>query len=160
MGVGIEDASMIHGLHHRRFPPIANHKEVDQELGNLNLSKGGDVDGIDYGIRFGAGFGSQIALSLVRRWPVEGERVNGRAVLAWNRRLAGTNDVVLRIKNNTLVAYVDGESNLHGGVQGEAWGPSAPFKAWSRNRKPHLLLSLYRKPPRAQPPPPRQPKLP
>ena len=128
MGVGIEDASMIHGLHHRRFPPIANHKEVDPELGNLNLSKGGDVDGIEYGIRFGAGFGSQIALSLVRRWPVEGERVNGRAVLAWNRRLAGTNDVVLRIKNNTLVAYVDGESNLHGGVQGEAWGPSAPFE--------------------------------
>ncbi|MGB0489583.1 MAG: beta-ketoacyl synthase N-terminal-like domain-containing protein [Candidatus Poseidoniaceae archaeon] len=128
MGVGIEDASMIHGLHHRRFPPIANHKEVDPELGNLNLSKGGSIDGIEYGIRFGAGFGSQIALSLVRRWPVEGDRIDGRAVLAWNRRLAGTNDVVLRVLDNKLVAYVDGESNLHGGVQGEAWGPSAPFE--------------------------------
>ena len=50
MGVGIEDASMIHGLHHRRFPPIANHKEVDPELGNLNLSKGGDIGGIEYGL--------------------------------------------------------------------------------------------------------------
>ena len=128
MGVGIEDASMIHGLHHRRFPPIANHKEVDPELGNLNLSKGGTTDGIEYGIRFGAGFGSQIALSLVRRWPVEGERVDGRAVLAWNRRLAGTSDVVLRVLDNKLVAYVDGENNLHGGVQGEAWGPSEPFE--------------------------------
>ena len=128
MGVGIEDASMIHGLHHRRFPPIANHKEVDPELGNLNLSKGGATDGIEYGIRFGAGFGSQIALSLVRRWPVEGERVDGRAVLAWNRRLAGTNDVVLRVLDNKLVAYVDGENNLHGGVQGDAWGPSEPFE--------------------------------
>ena len=128
MGVGIEDASMIHGLHHRRFPPIANHKEVDPELGDLNLSKGGDIDGIEYGIRFGAGFGSQIALSLVRRWPVEGERVDGRTVLAWNRRLAGTNDVVLRVLDNKLVAYVDGESNLHGGVQGGAWGPSAPYE--------------------------------
>lgn len=128
MGVGIEDASMIHGLHHRRFPPIANHKEVDPELGNLNLSKGGDIDGIEYGIRFGAGFGSQIALSMVRRWPVEGERVNGRAVLAWNRKLAGTNDVVLRVLDNKLVAYVDGDNNLHGGVQGDAWGPSEPFE--------------------------------
>jgi len=128
MGVGIEDASMIHGLHHRRFPPIANHKEVDPELGDLNLSKGGSIDGIEYGIRFGAGFGSQIALSLVRRWPVEGERVDGRAVLAWNRRLAGTNDVVLRVLDNKLVAYVDGENNLHGGVQGNAWGPSEAFE--------------------------------
>ena len=128
MGVGIEDASMIHGLHHRRFPPIANHKEVDPELGNLNLSKGGNVDGIEYGIRFGAGFGSQIALSLVRRWPVEGERVDGKAVLAWNRRLAGTNDLLIRVLDNKLVAYVDGESNLHGGVQGDEWGPSAPFE--------------------------------
>ena len=91
----------------------------------------------------------------MRRWPVEGERVDGRAVLAWNRRLAGTNDVVLRIKNNTLVAYVDGESNLHGGCKARHGVQALPSKAWSKNRKLHL--SLHRKPlPSLQPPPPRQ----
>jgi len=129
MGVGIEDATMIHGLHHRRFPPIANHKEVDPELGDLNLSKGGSIDGIEYGLRFGAGFGSQIALSLVRRWPVEGDRIDGRALLAWNRSLAGTNDLVLRVLEGKLVAYVNGDDNLHGGVQGEPWPPTAAFEA-------------------------------
>ncbi len=128
MGVGIEDASMIHGLHHRRFPPIANHKEVDPELGDLNLSKGGHIDGIEYGLRFGAGFGSQIALSLVRRWPVKGDRIDGRALLAWNRNLAGTNDLVLRVLDGKLVAFVNGNDNLHGGVRGDVWPPTAAFE--------------------------------
>ncbi len=46
MGVGIEDASMFHGMKTGRIPPIANHKETDPELGNLNLSKGGDYSDI------------------------------------------------------------------------------------------------------------------
>ena len=83
MGVGIEDASMIYGLHHGKIPPIANHKVVDEELGNLNLSKGGNYPNLKYGIRFGAGFGSQIALSLLRKWPVVGERIDAKKFLAW-----------------------------------------------------------------------------
>ena len=39
MGVGIEDASMFYGLLTGRIPPIANHKEVDPELGNLNFPR-------------------------------------------------------------------------------------------------------------------------
>ena len=71
MGVGIEDASMLYGMLTGRIPPIANHKETDPELGNLNLSKGGDYPNLEYGLRFGAGFGSQIALSFVRKWKIK-----------------------------------------------------------------------------------------
>ena len=121
MAVGIEDASMFYGLKTRRIPPIANHKEKDPELGDLNLSTGGDYPELEYGLRFAAGFGSQIALSLMRRWPVEGDRIDGARLLAWARGLAGTDDVVMRVLQNKLVAYVDGENNLHGGIQGEPW---------------------------------------
>ena len=128
MAVGIEDASMFHGMKTGRIPPIANHKETDPELGDLNLSIGGDYPNLKYGLRFAAGFGSQMALSLVRRWPVKGERIDGAKFLAWNRNLAGTDDVVMRLLDQKLVAYVDGDNNLHGGVQGEPWPITAAFE--------------------------------
>ena len=133
MAVGIEDASMFYGLLTGRLPPIANHKENDPELGDLNLSTGGDYPDVTYGLRFAAGFGSQIALSLMRKWPVEGERINGAKLLAWARQLAGTDDVVLRVLQNKLVAYVNGDDNLHGGVQGEPWPPT---EAWEGQPSP------------------------
>ena len=128
MAVGIEDASMFHGMKTGRIPPIANHKETDPELGDLNLSVGGEYPDLKYGLRFAAGFGSQMALSLVRRWPITGERIDGAKFLAWNRKLAGSEDVVMRLLDQKLVAYVDGEDNLHGGVQGEPWPITAPFE--------------------------------
>ncbi|MEC7112084.1 MAG: phosphopantetheine-binding protein, partial [Candidatus Thermoplasmatota archaeon] len=128
MGVGIEDASMFYGLLTKRIPPIANHKVVDEELGNLHLSKGGDYPNIQYGLRFAAGFGSQIGLSFVRAWPIQGERIDGKRLLAWCRGLAGTDDIQLRLLDNKLVAYVDGDNNLHGGIQGEVYDITAPFE--------------------------------
>ncbi len=128
MAVGIEDASMFYGLKTGRIPPIANHKENDPELGDLNLSTGGDYPELEFGLRFAAGFGSQIALSLMRSWPVEGERIDGAKLLAWARDLAGTDDVVMRVLQNKLVAYVNGDDNLHGGVQGEPWPATAPWE--------------------------------
>jgi len=128
MGVGIEDASMFYGLLTKRIPPIANHKVVDEELGNLHLSKGGDYPNIQYGLRFAAGFGSQIGLSFVRAWPIQGERIDGKRLLAWCRSLAGTDDIQLRLLDNKLVAYVDGDNNLHGGIQGDVYDITAPFE--------------------------------
>ena len=128
MGVGIEDASMFYGLLTKRIPPIANHKVLDEELGNLHLSKGGDYPNLEYGLRFAAGFGSQIGLSFVRAWPIQGERIDGKRLLAWCRGLAGTDDIQLRLLDNKLVAYVDGDNNLHGGIQGEVYDITAPFE--------------------------------
>ena len=139
---------MFYGLKTRRIPPIANHKEKDPELGDLNLSTGGDYPELEYGLRFAAGFGSQIALSLMRRWPVEGDRIDGARLLAWARGLAGTDDVVMRVLQNKLVAYVDGENNLHGGIQGDPWPITADWEgkpsvsstpSLHQNHPPHLL---------------------
>ena len=153
MAVGIEDASMLYGLLTRRIPPIANHKEQDPELGDLTLSKGGHYPNIEYGLRFAAGFGSQIALSLLRRWPVEGDRINGQRLLAWARSLAGTDDVVFRVLQNKLVSYVKGNDNLHGGVQGDPWSPTEPWEG-----RPSTSPLSTSQPPTAQstlsPPPP------
>ena len=155
MAVGIEDASMFHGMKTGRIPPIANHKETDPELGNLNLSTGGDYPNLKYGLRFAAGFGSQMALSLVRRWPVVGERIDGAKFLAWNRKLAGTEDVVLRLLDQKLVAYVDGDDNLHGGVQGKPWPITAPFEG-----KPSIAPAAAAPDPVAPTPSPAKPSPP
>jgi hypothetical protein len=65
MGTGIEDVLAVKSLETGVVPPVANFKEVDPELGVLNLSKGGAYP-VDYALRLGAGFGSQISMSLLR----------------------------------------------------------------------------------------------
>ena len=152
MGVGIEDASMFYGLLKKRIPPIANHKVMDEELGNLHLSKGGDYPGLKYGLRFAAGFGSQIGLSFVRAWPIEGERIDGQRLLAWCRSLAGSQDIQLRILDNKLVAYVDGDNNLHGGIQGDVYDITEPYEGL-------LSEEVPTKQPMANPSPEPEPEL-
>ena len=60
MGTGIEDVVAVKALETGCVPPVANFKEVDPELGSLNLSKGGTYP-VEYSLRLGAGFGSQIS---------------------------------------------------------------------------------------------------
>jgi acyl transferase domain-containing protein/acyl carrier protein len=70
MGVGIEDTVAIKALETGVVPPVANFQEQDPELGPLKLSRGG-VYPIRYALRLGAGFGSQISMSLMRWVPSE-----------------------------------------------------------------------------------------
>ena len=65
MGTGIEDVVAVKALETGCVPPVANFKEVDPELGQLNLSKGGNYP-VEYAIHLGAGFGSQISMVLLR----------------------------------------------------------------------------------------------
>ena len=65
MGTGIEDVVAVKALETGCVPPVANFKEVDPELGPLNLSKGGAYP-VEYALRLGAGFGSQISMTLLR----------------------------------------------------------------------------------------------
>ncbi|HXJ90305.1 MAG TPA: SDR family oxidoreductase [Candidatus Binatia bacterium] len=65
MGTGIEDVLAVKSLETGLVPPVANFKEIDPELGMLNLSKGGAYP-VEYALRLGAGFGSQISMSLFR----------------------------------------------------------------------------------------------
>ncbi len=68
MAVGIEDALAVKMLETGIVPPIPNFREVDPELGPLHLSKGGRYDR-DFALRLAAGFGSQIAMTLLERVP-------------------------------------------------------------------------------------------
>ena len=65
MGTGIEEVVAVKALETGCVPPVANFKEVDPELGPLNLSKGG-IYPVEYAIHLGAGFGSQISMMLLR----------------------------------------------------------------------------------------------
>jgi acyl transferase domain-containing protein/acyl carrier protein len=78
MGVGIEDVIAVKILEHGIVPPVPNYKEVDPELGTLNLSRGGRYP-VQYALHLAAGFGSQIAMTLLRRVPGSVDRVDNRA---------------------------------------------------------------------------------
>ena len=70
MGAGVEDVLAVKALETGIVPPVANFKEVDPELGELNLSKGG-VYPVEFALRLGAGFGSQISMTLLRWTPMK-----------------------------------------------------------------------------------------
>jgi acyl transferase domain-containing protein/acyl carrier protein len=74
MGVGVEDIVAIKALETGIVPPVPNFREIDPELGQLNLSRGGSYP-VTYALRLAAGFGSQISMMLLRWTPVaDGQR--------------------------------------------------------------------------------------
>ncbi|MGD2026785.1 MAG: beta-ketoacyl synthase N-terminal-like domain-containing protein, partial [Anaerolineales bacterium] len=108
MGVGIEDVVAVKALEHGIVPPIANiHRdfEPDPDLGSLNLSKGGTAD-IQYALRLGAGFGSQVAMTLLRKIPDTKNRVNQSAYKQWLSAVSGNPEPEIEIKKHTL-RFVD-----------------------------------------------------
>ncbi len=114
MGAGIEDVVAVKALETGCVPPVANFKEIDPELGALNLSKG-SVYPIQYALRLGAGFGSQISMTLLR-WVAtkDGVRPSPTALgytyriadptawKAWLSRLAGDRPADLEVVHRTL----------------------------------------------------------
>ena len=77
MGVGVEDVIALKILEHGIVPPVPNYKEVDPDLGQLNLSRGGRYP-VQYSLHLAAGFGSQIAFSLTRRIPGGPNRIDSQ----------------------------------------------------------------------------------
>ncbi len=75
MGVGIEDVIAVKILEYGIVPPVPNFREVDPDLGPLNLSRGGRYP-VQYALHLAAGFGSQIAMTLTRRIPGALNRVD------------------------------------------------------------------------------------
>ncbi len=71
MGAGIEDVVAIKALETGVVPPVPNYRVPDPDLGSLNLSIGGSYD-VRYALRLAAGFGSQIAMTLMRWTPLPG----------------------------------------------------------------------------------------
>jgi NAD(P)-dependent dehydrogenase (short-subunit alcohol dehydrogenase family)/acyl carrier protein len=93
---------------------VANFKEVDPELGPLNLSRGGGYP-VRYALRLAAGFGSQISMGLLR-WvePPDGRRrspeelgfshriADAAAFTSWLGRLSGYPAPELEVDRRTL----------------------------------------------------------
>ncbi len=112
MAVGIEDVVAVKSLETGLVPPVANIKERDPDFGVLNLSRGGAYP-VRYALRLGAGFGSQISMSLLRWVPSpDGKRPtpdelgyagrldNPAAWKAWLARATGNTEV--EVVNRTL----------------------------------------------------------
>ena len=119
MGTGIEDAVSIHGLARGMFPPIANFKQPDPELGDLRLSVGGPVD-VQYVVRHAAGFGSQMVFTLVKKISNGLNRVDRQKVAKWVSNISNAHSE-LRVVDRKLVAYINPDEHIIGGVQGVEW---------------------------------------
>ena len=102
MGVGVEDAVAVKILERQIVPPVPNYREPDPELGTLNLSKGGHYP-VRYALRLAAGFGSQIAMTMLRRIQGLEERVADRvAYQRWLSEISGYPSPVLEVEKRTL----------------------------------------------------------
>ncbi|MGZ4528841.1 MAG: SDR family NAD(P)-dependent oxidoreductase [Mycobacterium sp.] len=114
MGAGIEDVVAIKSLETGLVPPVPNFKEPDPELGRLNLSVGGSYP-VRYALRLGAGFGSQIAMTLMRWTPVpdglhrppdelgyEYRIIDRKAWRRWLSQVSGKSDPDLEIVQHRL----------------------------------------------------------
>ncbi len=86
MGAGIEDVVAIKALETGVVPPVPNFKEPDPELGELNLSQGGSYP-VHHALRLAAGFGSQIAMSLLRWTPLPDGRHRSPSELGYAYRI-------------------------------------------------------------------------
>ena len=114
MAAGIEEVVAVKALETGIVPPVPNFHEVDPELGQLNLSRGGAYP-VTYALRLAAGFGSQISMALLR-WtePPGGRRrtpselgfayriADQAAWRSWLTRVSGRDDAELEIVQRKL----------------------------------------------------------
>ena len=114
MGTGVEDVLAVKAMETGVVPKVPNFKEVDPDLGNLNLSKGGTYP-VRYGLRLGAGFGSQVSMTLYRAVPsplgrhpdidqlgFEYRVVDTDRWTAWLRTVTGYDDPQIEVVKRTL----------------------------------------------------------
>ncbi len=124
MGAGIEDVVALKALETGLVPPVPNYREQDPDLGDLNLSTGGDYP-VRYALRLAAGFGSQVAMSLLRWTPVpDGRRrrpdelgyayrvVDQGAWQRWLDRLAGHTESRLEVDHRRLRVVDTGPATI------------------------------------------------
>ncbi|HUR25504.1 MAG TPA: SDR family NAD(P)-dependent oxidoreductase [Candidatus Thermoplasmatota archaeon] len=125
-GAGVEDAIVLKCLQRGQLPPIANFKEPDPELGDLNLSKGGRYD-IKYALRLAAGFGSQVAMTLTELVAKEAERVaDPQRYQAWLSEVSGLANAKMEVQNRTLRIVDQGPPQRKPKVETKTVAPLPP----------------------------------
>jgi len=108
MGVGIEDVIAVKILEYGIVPPVPNFREVDPELGPLNLSRGGRYP-VQYAIHLAAGFGSQISLTFTRRIPGSLDRVDNPPLYRhWLADVSGYDTAETEVVKRTLRVVAQG----------------------------------------------------
>jgi acyl transferase domain-containing protein/acyl carrier protein len=168
MGVGVEDVVALKALETGIAPPVPNFREPDPELGDLNLSKGGAYP-IEYALRLGAGFGSQISLTLYRAVPNPSGghrppdalgfeyRIADRAVWRrWLEDVTGIDQPTTEIVKRTLRVRDDGRPERAQAPASAARGPQpvAPTPAAPPPLPPAAAAPLPPPPAAAQGPSP------
>ena len=104
MGTGIEDVVVTKALETGIVPPIAHVQEgfePDPDLGDLNLSRGGTYNP-QFALRLGAGFGSQIAMTLMCKIPGTGERIDRDIHAKWLTAVSGYEKAETELVKRTL----------------------------------------------------------
>jgi 3-oxoacyl-(acyl-carrier-protein) synthase/NAD(P)-dependent dehydrogenase (short-subunit alcohol dehydrogenase family)/acyl carrier protein len=160
MGVGVEDAVAVKILEKQVVPPVPNYREPDPELGTLNLSKGGHYP-VRYALRLAAGFGSQIAMTVLRRIDGLEERVADRvAYQRWLSDISGYPAPVLEVEKRTLrikdigqPAREPAQSTWAMGTGPRASVDGAPMPAMPVPRTPTTPAAAVSAPPVPQPAP-------
>jgi acyl carrier protein len=141
MGAGIEEVVAVKALETGVVPPVANFREIDPELGPLNLSRGGAYP-VNYALRLAAGFGSQIAMLLLR-WtaPADGRRraptdlgfvyrvSDDAAWRSWLARVSGRGHARLEVVQHCLRVIDDGPPAAPAVVPQPAVVPAVPVPA-------------------------------
>ncbi|MBX7252358.1 MAG: acyltransferase domain-containing protein, partial [Candidatus Promineofilum sp.] len=108
MGVGVEDVIAVKILEYGIVPPVPNFREVDPDLGPLNLSRGGRYP-VQYAIHLAAGFGSQIAFTFTRRIPGGPDRVDNKpAYRRWLADISGYDAAETEVVKRTLRIVAQG----------------------------------------------------
>ncbi|MBZ5498156.1 MAG: SDR family oxidoreductase [Acidobacteriia bacterium] len=146
MAVGVEDVVGVKILETGIVPPVPNFKEVDPELGMLNLSKGGYYP-VQYALRLGAGFGSQICMTLSRWTPTADGRRRSPDALGfgyrvtdedawrnWMKRVSGMESPELEVAQRTLRIRDQGPAALAASAPVEA-----PTKAAANGLMPVVV---------------------
>jgi len=127
-GCGIEDVIAIRLLQKGKIPPIANYKVPDPYLEGLRLSQG-ERKYYTYALRFSAGFGSQIAMTLTKIVNTDELRIIDRATYeSWLHRISGQRAAKIEVVNKTL-RITDDLSRANGSTRPQI--PAAPPKAVS-----------------------------
>ncbi len=108
MGAGVEDVIAVKILEYGIVPPVPNYKEVDPDLGSLNLSRGGRYP-VQYALHLAAGFGSQISMTLLRRIPGSHDRVDNKGMYQrWLSDVSGYDTAETEVAKRVLRVVATG----------------------------------------------------
>ena len=110
-GACIEDPLLVKCLEKGVAFPIANLNEIDEQFEGFNLSRGGEHNR-HYGLRLAAGFGSQLAILLMKRCDNREKFSSKEKYEKWLGSITTTLPAELEVVKNVLRLKDHGRKNL------------------------------------------------